>query len=127
MQDLIDLGKKKGWCPYFLARHSVNFANIVVFSYQVGSLALSSLFFFKKESFQYVIDPKITELVSKEFKNNSIVVFDEAHNIGLYNLFFPFHTFSDNVCIDSLSVRINKQTLEAGSRNVKKLTEIVKE
>ena len=33
-------------------------------------------------SYQYIIDPKISDLVSKEFKKNSIVVFDEAHNIG---------------------------------------------
>jgi DNA excision repair protein ERCC-2 len=35
-------------------------------------------------SYQYIIDPKISDLVSKEFNKNSIVVFDEAHNIGTH-------------------------------------------
>lgn len=33
-------------------------------------------------SYQYLIDPKIADIVSKDLKANSIVVFDEAHNIG---------------------------------------------
>lgn len=60
---------KQGWCPYFMARHLVNFADIVVWSYQ------------------YIIDPKIAQLVSNQLKKDSIVVFDEAHNIG--ELFVP--------------------------------------
>lgn len=64
LDDLKALGRKEGYCPYFLARHAVNFANVVVFSYQ------------------YIIDPKISELITKEFKQSSVVVFDEAHNIG---------------------------------------------
>jgi DNA excision repair protein ERCC-2 len=65
IEDIREFGTKQGWCPYFLSRHSINHADIVVFSYQ------------------YVIDPKITELISKEFKSNCILVFDEAHNIGI--------------------------------------------
>jgi len=68
LQDLIALGKAQGWCPYFLARHAVNFADLVVFSYQ------------------YIIDPKIAELITKDFQKDSIVVFDEAHNIGTGDL-----------------------------------------
>lgn len=56
-------GRKKGWCPYFLARHSIMHANIVVYSYY------------------YLLDPKIADLVSKELSKKSVVVFDEAHNI----------------------------------------------
>jgi DNA excision repair protein ERCC-2 len=96
IDDLRQFGTKMGWCPYFIARHSVNLAQIIVYNYQ------------------YIIDPKISELVSKEFKSNSIVVFDEAHNI-------------DNVCIDSLSINITKQTLEASSRNIIKLQDIIKQ
>lgn len=33
-------------------------------------------------SFHYLLDPKVADLVSKEFSKDSIVVFDEAHNIG---------------------------------------------
>lgn len=33
-------------------------------------------------SFHYLLDPKIAEQVSKHMSKDSIVVFDEAHNIG---------------------------------------------
>jgi Rad3-related DNA helicase len=42
----------------------ISHANIVVYSYH------------------YLLDPKIAEIVSKEMSKNSVVVFDEAHNIG---------------------------------------------
>jgi Rad3-related DNA helicase len=35
-------------------------------------------------SFHYLLDPKVAEQVSKEMSKDSIVVFDEAHNIGAY-------------------------------------------
>jgi DNA excision repair protein ERCC-2 len=59
-----DIGRQNTWCPYFFARHLAKLANVIVFSYQ------------------YVIDPKISDLITKEFGGNSILVFDEAHNIG---------------------------------------------
>ena len=39
---------------------------------------------------------------------NSIVVFDEAHNI-------------DNVCIDAMSVNLSRETLERSTRNLTRL------
>lgn len=33
-------------------------------------------------SYHYLLDPKIAEVVSKELSKASVVVFDEAHNIG---------------------------------------------
>uniref|UniRef100_A0A8D3E699 General transcription and DNA repair factor IIH helicase subunit XPD n=1 Tax=Scophthalmus maximus TaxID=52904 RepID=A0A8D3E699_SCOMX len=63
LDDLKDFGRRKGWCPYYLARYSILHANIVVYSYH------------------YLLDPKIADLVSKELSKKSIVVFDEAHNI----------------------------------------------
>ncbi|XP_037072582.1 general transcription and DNA repair factor IIH helicase subunit XPD-like [Pollicipes pollicipes] len=56
-------------------------------------------------SYHYLLDPKIAEVVSKEIVKSSVVVFDEAHNI-------------DNVCIDSMSVHINKRMLERCSNNI---------
>ena len=57
-------------CPYFLARHMMAHANIIVYNYQ------------------YLLDPKISNMVSKDISKNSVVVFDEAHNIGmLYSSF----------------------------------------
>ena len=66
---------------FFFIRLVIGQANIVVYSYH------------------YLLDPKIAEIVSKNLARNSVVVFDEAHNI-------------DNICIDSMSVRINKKLLE---------------
>ena len=73
LADLRDFGRKKGWCPYFLARHMIAYANVVVYNYQ------------------YLLDPKVSSLVSRELEKECVVVFDEAHNI-------------DNVCIEALSV-----------------------
>ena len=42
----------------------LNYANIIVYSYH------------------YLLDPKIAEMVSQELPKKSVVVFDEAHNIG---------------------------------------------
>jgi len=71
----------KGWCPYFFARWAIQQANIVVYSYH------------------YLLDPKIADVVSKELNRNSVVVFDEAHNI-------------DNICIDSMSVKITRKLVD---------------
>lgn len=91
LEDMRTLGERRGWCPYFLSRHLLTFADVIVYSYQ------------------YVIDPKISEAVSKEIKGSSILVFDEAHNI-------------DNVCVDALSVTLDRRTIEASSRNLERLT-----
>ena len=91
-QDLRLLGKEKGWCPYFLARHMVKYSNVVVYSYQ------------------YLLDPKVAGIISKEMEKESVVVFDEAHNI-------------DNVCIEALSVSVRRQTLEGATRNLSKMSQ----
>ena len=43
-------------------------------------------------SFHYLLDPKVSEQVSKELSKDAIVVFDEAHNIG--TLLSHFDTLS---------------------------------
>jgi len=90
LADLRQFGRKKGWCPYFLARHMIAYANVVVYNYQ------------------YLLDPKVSSLVSRELERECVVVFDEAHNI-------------DNVCIEALSVNVRRQTLDVASRNVSSL------
>ncbi|XP_031835490.1 general transcription and DNA repair factor IIH helicase subunit XPD isoform X1 [Nomia melanderi] len=65
-------------------------------------------------SYHYLLDPKIAETVSKELSKSSVVVFDEAHNI-------------DNVCIDSMSVKINRRLLERSSGNIQLLEKTVAE
>ena len=32
LEELKELGKGKGWCPYFLARHVIAFADVVVYN-----------------------------------------------------------------------------------------------
>ena len=46
LEDLRIFGRKQGWCPYFLARHMLAFANVVVYNYQ------------------YMLDPKVSTIDS---------------------------------------------------------------
>ena len=64
-------------------------------------------------SYHYLLDPKIADVVSKELARNSVVVFDEAHNI-------------DNICIDSMSVRVNRKLLEKCQNSITVLEEEIK-
>jgi Rad3-related DNA helicase len=90
LEELQKWGKGRGWCPYYLTRQALNHANILVFNYQ------------------YMLDPKVAKMVSKELEAESIVVFDEAHNI-------------DSVCIEALSVTINDRALEYAARSLGRL------
>ncbi|MCL4131647.1 UNVERIFIED_CONTAM: hypothetical protein GTU68_023399, partial [Idotea baltica] len=90
LDDLREFGVKKGWCPYFLARYAITYANVVVYSYH------------------YLLDPKISEIVSKEMKSETCVVFDEAHNI-------------DNICVDSMSITINRRILDKAKTSITNL------
>lgn len=92
LEDLRAFGRDRKWCPYFLARNMIRYANIVVYSYQ------------------YLLDPKVANIISKEMQRECVVVFDEAHNI-------------DNVCIEALSVSIRKQTLDGATRNLNRIAQ----
>jgi DNA excision repair protein ERCC-2 len=91
LEELKKWGKARGWCPYYLTRQALNHANILVFNYQ------------------YMLDPKVAKMVSKELEAESIVVFDEAHNI-------------DSVCLEALSVTINERGLEQATRSLGRLS-----
>jgi DNA excision repair protein ERCC-2 len=65
-------------------------------------------------SYHYLLDPKIAERVSKELSKDSIVVFDEAHNI-------------DNVCIESLSTDITEDSLRKATRGAQNLDKKISE
>jgi DNA excision repair protein ERCC-2 len=56
-----------------------------------------------------MLDPKVAKMVSKELESESIIVFDEAHNI-------------DSVCIEALSVTINERALEQATRSLGRLS-----
>lgn len=77
-------------CPYFLTRHFLTRANVIVYNYA------------------YLLDPKIANLVSSELQRDCIVVFDECHNI-------------DNVCIEALSMNLNRKSLELAGQNLRTL------
>jgi DNA excision repair protein ERCC-2 len=87
---LTELGRRRKWCPYYTARHCLSYANVIVYNYQ------------------YLLDPKIAGLISKDIAREAIVVFDEAHNI-------------DTVCIDALSVNIREATLRKSLANINRL------
>lgn len=91
LDELKKWGKSRGWCPYYLTRQAINHANILVFNYQ------------------YMLDPKVAKMVSKELEAESIIVFDEAHNI-------------DSVCIEALSVTLNERGLEQATRSLGRLS-----
>ena len=69
----------------------ISFADVVVYNYQ------------------YLLDPKISQLVSKSMQRECVVVFDEAHNI-------------DNICIEVMSINFRMPTLEACSRNLGRIS-----
>ena len=101
---LKEYGQQKGWCPYYLARYSVSLDDSLQHLCLVGKfrtripMAFSCMFVrcvycllicfqilhanIVVYSYYYLLDPKIADLVSKELAKTSVVVFDEAHNIG---------------------------------------------
>ncbi|OWB72763.1 hypothetical protein B5S31_g2485 [[Candida] boidinii] len=93
---LIKYCKKEGTCPYFTVRRMMPFCNIIIYSYH------------------YLLDPKIGERVSKELSKDSIVIFDEAHNI-------------DNVCIESLSLDLTDDILKRASKGANSLSRKIDE
>ena len=63
MEDLRKYGTEKVQCPYYTAREGLKVADIIVFNYL------------------YLIDPQISPNFLKTLSKDTIVVFDEAHNI----------------------------------------------
>ncbi|KAI5449382.1 TFIIH/NER complex ATP-dependent 5'-3' DNA helicase subunit [Naganishia albida] len=96
LEDVKRYGKEKGVCPYFTIRRMLPHADVIIYS------------------FHYLLDPKIADQVSKEMSKDSIVVFDEAHNI-------------DNVCLESLSIDLTRPMLDSAARSVTKLSEKIEE
>lgn len=94
LEDLKVLCKGLTFCPYYLARKLILAADVVIYS------------------FHYLLDPKVAELISRDLPKDSIIVFDEAHNI-------------DNVCLESLSIDIDRPALEASAHSVVALAEKV--
>lgn len=87
MEDLRRYGRDKIQCPYYTARQGLQMADIIVFNYL------------------YLIDPQISGSFLKNLSKDTIVVFDEAHNI-------------DDVCIEAYTLKVNNQVLGSAVRNV---------
>eukprot|EP01059_Diplonema_ambulator_P014502 TRINITY_DN25412_c0_g1_i1.p1 TRINITY_DN25412_c0_g1~~TRINITY_DN25412_c0_g1_i1.p1 ORF type:complete len:805 (+),score=244.80 TRINITY_DN25412_c0_g1_i1:193-2415(+) len=64
-------------------------------------------------SYPYIIDAKVAEHITETFPASSVVVFDEAHNI-------------DNICMESLSFTVTKNSAKRAKDQVKNLQRILK-
>ncbi|CAI4421729.1 TFIIH/NER complex ATP-dependent 5'-3' DNA helicase subunit RAD3 [Saccharomyces cerevisiae] len=95
-EKLLKYCEEKTLCPYFIVRRMISLCNIIIYSYH------------------YLLDPKIAERVSNEVSKDSIVIFDEAHNI-------------DNVCIESLSLDLTTDALRRATRGANALDERISE
>lgn len=93
--DIKKLGEEIGTCPYFFVRNHLSLFDCIIYPYN------------------YLIDPSIYSIISKDLSKDSFVIFDEAHNI-------------DSHCIEALSIEINRNTLEAASRIIGKIENKVK-
>jgi Rad3-related DNA helicase len=51
-------------CQYQFNNVKLRQANVIIYNYH------------------YLLDPKVAEMISRDLSKDSIVVFDEAHNIG---------------------------------------------
>jgi Rad3-related DNA helicase len=94
LEEMKAFAESKGICPYFLTRYLIQRCDVVIYSYQ------------------YLLNPRISQIVSQQLKSDAIVVFDEAHNM-------------DNVCIEALSVKLSRTTVEAAAKNVRALNQQV--
>ncbi|KAL6121161.1 rad15 [Nucleospora cyclopteri] len=89
-EDLKKMGRKEGFCPYYLVRDVLTECDCIIYPYN------------------YIIDPVISNIVSKKLTEECCVIFDEAHNI-------------DSHCIESLSLEIDRSTLENAGGLLRKL------
>jgi len=114
IDDLKSLGIQQGWCPYYMSRKFLLKADVVVFSYQylLDARVAASAPIFGTEFARRAAEA--AGLPGTDAYDPGVVVFDEAHNI-------------DEVCIESLTVRMNKYKLDAASENIKSLGIAVKE
>lgn len=87
---------ERGMCPYYLVRECLDSADCIVYSYN------------------YLLDPAIHPVVSKGLPQNTVVIFDEAHNIDAY-------------CIEALSLRLDRNMLEASVRLASAIEKRLKE
>jgi len=96
LADIKSLCEEANLCPYFTVRHYLSQADVLVCSYQ------------------YLLDPRIAAAVTHDLPSDSVLIFDEAHNI-------------DNVCIEAMSLNITRKSLHSSLKSVDSLRRLVKE
>lgn len=94
-EDLRQFGVDNNICPYFLVRNHLEICDCIVYPYN------------------YLIDPTVYSIISKKLPNDSVVIFDEAHNIDAH-------------CIEALSLEINRNMLETSSKILGKIDKKIK-
>lgn len=136
IEDLRSIGMSEGWCPYYGSKRLLKEANVIVYSYQYlldPGVSVSTQLFPNVNSSKLTINTNATALFtnsnnvtapaanmagkkddSADEKEPAIVVFDEAHNI-------------DDVCIECMTVKLNRHTIETASQNVKRLSREVQQ
>lgn len=62
-------------------------------------------------NYSYMMDPKIANIVSAELQKDSVVVFDECHNI-------------DNIAIEVFSLNITNKVLDKANQQIKRLEDL---
>lgn len=96
LDDIKTFGQERGVCPYFFIRKLIPHCDCIIYTYN------------------YLIDPYISDIISKNIDKGAVVIFDEAHNI-------------DNACIEGLSMEIKRNTLDNATRILKKIEKKVME
>ncbi|KAG0710780.1 Regulator of telomere elongation helicase 1 [Chionoecetes opilio] len=92
IEDLVKLGKKKPFCPYYMTRELRKDGDIIFMPYN------------------YLLDPKTRKAHGVELEGN-IVIFDEAHNVEKMCEEAASHQFSSTdlaLCIDDVTQVMKK-------------------
>uniref|UniRef100_A0A915CXT9 Helicase ATP-binding domain-containing protein n=1 Tax=Ditylenchus dipsaci TaxID=166011 RepID=A0A915CXT9_9BILA len=79
-------------------------------------------------SYHYLLDPKIAELISKDMNPRSCVVFDEGQEKFARQDFSRkfLNTNIDNVCIESMSVHLNRRSMDKCAKDIEDLDKLIK-
>ena len=83
-------------CPYYLSRILIPHSDIIIYTYN------------------YILDPLIYEIVNSELDKNSVIIFDEAHNI-------------DNSILEAYSYDLSVDDVRAAVKALDKIENILKE
>ncbi|KAF4724320.1 General transcription and DNA repair factor IIH helicase subunit XPD, partial [Perkinsus olseni] len=122
LEDLRVAGGAEGWCPYYMTKRLLRHADVIVFNYQYvldprvsasaliageasrGAMSHGAL---AKEGEERPAALAIDSDEEQQFEP-AVVIFDEAHNI-------------DDICMDALTVTVDRKTIERATSNVKRL------